>query len=130
GIAEQDRGFLAFVVEDHVEDAVAVEIDETHRLRVEDALVQADLFGAVFKGAVALVAIETVRRLQTTDDQVEMAVIIDVAPGGARGPAVEPGQVSGLGRDVGEAALAVAFEELAAALLRDEEIQRAIVVEI
>src|SRR5207253_3887744 len=53
GITQQDRRFLAFVVEDHVEDAVAVEIDQAHGLRVEDALVQADLFGAVYESAVA-----------------------------------------------------------------------------
>src|SRR5262249_5033657 len=130
GIADEDGGFLAFVVEDHVENAVAVEIDEAHRLGVEDALVQADLLGAVFEGAVAFAPEETVRLLETADDEIEVAVVVHIAPGGAWGPAGEFGQVAGLGGDVGEAALAVAPIELAAAFLRDEKIEMSVVVEV
>src|SRR5262249_13489697 len=73
---------------------------------------------------------ETVGLLEAADDEIEMAVVIEITPGGARGPAGKFREVAGLGADVGEAALAVAPIELAAALLRDEQIEMAVVVEV
>ena len=46
-------------------------------------LVQAELRRRVLEGAVALVAEEAVRPAQAADDEVEVAVVVEVAPGGA-----------------------------------------------
>src|SRR5207244_4645041 len=88
-IAEKYYRFLPLVVEYHVEHAVVIQIDQSDGLRIEDPLVQADFFGGVCKRAVTLVAEEAVRAAQATDHQVEVAVVIDVAPGGAGGRTCE-----------------------------------------
>ena len=68
------------------------------------------------------------RRQPTT--QVGMAVVVEVAPGGAGRPAGELRQVAGLGGHVGELALAVVVEQLAAARLRHEQVGVAVAVEV
>src|SRR5262249_40742014 len=118
--AEHHHRVLAFVVEDHIEETVAVQIDEADGLCVEDSLLESDLRRGVFKRAVALVAEEAVAAFEATDDQIEMAVVVNIAPGSAGGPGVQVRQVAGLRGHVDELALAVVLVEQRLALLRHE----------
>src|ERR1019366_1363239 len=107
GVGEQHHRILAFVVEDEIEHAAVLEIDQADRLRVEDSLVEADRLGRVLEGAVAFIAVIAVAAFQAADDEIEMAVVSDIAPGGARGPAGEFGEITRLHGDIGEAPLAI-----------------------
>src|SRR5262245_43758565 len=60
-IAEEHTRFLAFVVQNHIEHAVLVDVHQTDALSVEEALVQADFFGHILKSTVAQIAEQTVR---------------------------------------------------------------------
>src|SRR5262249_52090007 len=91
----------------------------------------ADLLRRVLECAVAFITVKAIRPLQTADHEVEMAVIVEVAPRRARRHAHWFRQVACLGRHVGETALPIVLEQLARAVaLRDEETHRAAVVEV
>ena len=58
---------------------------ERDRLAVEDSLIEPQRYRGVFEVAVAEVAEETVGPLEAADDEVELAVVAEVAPGRTRG---------------------------------------------
>ena len=99
-IAQEQGRFLALVGEDHVEHAVVVDVHQAHGLRVEDALIQADRLAGVLEGAVAAVLEEVVGAAQAADHDIDVAVVVEIAPGGAGGLGKRPGQVAGFGGDV------------------------------
>src|SRR5262249_1285806 len=126
-IAQKDAGLLPLIVEDHVEHTIPIKIHQADRLRVQNALPQSHPVGGVLEGAVTAIAEEAVGTLQATDHQIQMAVIVKVAPGGAGRMTREFGQVPGLLGHVAEAALAVILEQLRAAGLGDEQVRVAVV---
>src|SRR5262249_25939015 len=130
GVAQEHRRVLPLVVANKVEHPVVVQIDQADRLRVEDPLVQPDFLGGVLKRAVTPVAEEVVVTPQAADDQVELAVVVKVAPGGTRrGPERLP-EVPRLVGDIGKVSLAIVPEQLAGARLRHEQVGEAVVVEV
>src|SRR5262249_12672486 len=100
---------------------------QADRLGVEDTLAQPQRLGGVLEGAVPPVAEEAVGAAQTTDHQVEAAVVVQVPPGRAGHPAIELAE-PGLGGDVAEAPPAPVVEELAAVGLGHEEVGEAVAV--
>src|ERR1044071_1178204 len=85
-LAQERDALLSLVVKDHVEHTVAVEVDETDRLRVEVLAVETELRREVLECAVAAIAEVAVGALQAADNEVEMAVVVDIAPGSAGRP--------------------------------------------
>src|SRR5207244_1176813 len=89
-----------------------------------------DRLRGILEGAIAPVAEEAVVPAQTTNDQVELAVIVEVAPGRTRRLTHRLAQVAGLVRHIGEVPLAIVPEQLADAVLGHEQIKVTIVVEV
>src|ERR1043165_9097110 len=129
-IAQKHDRILPFVVENEVKDAIVVEIDKRDRLRVEDLLRQTDRFSRVLEGAIAQVAIVAIAAFQTADNEIKMAIVIDITPRGASCPEVRLGESAAPGRHVGEAALAIVLEQLEPVLLRHEQVGMTVVVEV
>ena len=114
------------------EGAVAVVVEEVVGLADEAARTahdgsSAELAGGVFEragvDAGGHVEVDVAR-----DEEIESAVAVVVAPGGAGGPGVDG--YAGLLGDVGEGAVVVVAIEAAFAEVRDEEVGPAIVVEV
>src|SRR5687767_4736851 len=70
GVGQQQGRLLALVVEDHVRDAVLVEVEHRHPAGVEDLLIQAEVVTGVGERAVALVAEVAVGALEAADEKV------------------------------------------------------------
>src|SRR6516162_196513 len=91
---------------------------------------QSNLLGGVFKCTVALIAEKPIRPAQTTDYQVRKSIIVEIAPSRARRLTDRFSQVSGLSRHVCKMSLPVVAKQLADSLLRHEEIEASVVIEI
>src|SRR5262249_47827391 len=64
------------------------------------------------------------------DHDIDVAVVVEVTPGGTGGAGERFGQVAALGGDIGEVALAVVAKQLAAVSLRNQQIKLAVVIEV
>ena len=96
-----------------VEVAVVIEVREGGRSRPGAGASQAPSFGDVLEGAVALVAVEGVS-IPSGDEQVGVAVVVDVADGDPVPIAGRQGLESGEPRGVLEGAVALVAEEAVA----------------
>src|SRR5207253_2006281 len=129
--AEEDRRFLGLVVEDEVELPVAVEVGEGGGLRVEHLLRQAEALRLVLELAVAEVLEVAVRAAEAADDEVRLAVVVEVAPGGGDGARDRLRQVAARTGHVAEHPGAVVAIEAALAVdLRHEQVEVAVAVEV
>ena len=128
-IAQQHARILAFVVEDHVEHAVVVEVDQADGLRVEDALSRPIASVASSKVPSPLLRKKRLgpRRQPTTRSRWPS---LSTSPQAAQVARPLNDCQTRFRRHVGEMALAVVVEQLAAVGLRHEQVGLAVVVEV
>src|SRR6185295_16655477 len=122
-------GVPADIGQEQVEETVAVEVEEDRAGGVAD-VVQPRLLGDVLEAAVAVVEEQMVALADGGDEEVRVAVAVDVGEGGGDADLVGEGD-AGFGRDVAELAAPQVLPELVVPELGDEvEVQQAVAVHV